>query len=266
VLIFSISVFLILKILIEEILKLLNAIIKDMIMKNSMLNILKGSLLISLMSVNILAKDNPKNTTTASDSQINQFYYNKGYSDGKTIGYDKGYQKAIKDVLKVLQKYKTKMEAIESAKYLLREGKITYPQVFKVWKNGGYKIIITPPKVEDKLSITDLVNVLTLNNNTNYDSNDNSTNNTNTNVSSNDKSFHIQNEQYYTKAPLRRASSILNKTILYLPKTATIHQLLISSGKSFAETQKSYEIFFNSESEKNNFCKNIGVGLCNSEK
>jgi hypothetical protein len=230
-------------------------------MKNLMQNILKGFLLTSTMYVNILSA-NTTNATKASNDEVNQFYYNKGYKDGKSVGYAKGYKDAIKDVLKVLNKYRNKMEAIESAKYLLKRGKITYPQVFKVWKNNNYQIVIVPPKIEDKLSITDLVNIPFLNNDVNdFSSNIENNDNSKDNIE-NKNAFHLQNENDYIKTPLKRTSSLMNKTKLVLSKTETIHEILINSGKSFIETPNHYEVFFNSINEKKNFCKNIGIGLC----
>jgi len=167
---------------------------------------------------------------------------------------------AIRDVLKRLMKYEKKMEAIESAKYLLKEGKITYPQVFKISNGNSFKIIIIPPRIEDKLSITDLVKIPSISN-TNLISP--TTSNNIQNMSNiNPNAFYLQNQKYYINTPIKEVKSLNKEVTMRFPKKAFIKEILIKSGKPIIEEKNDYLVIFNSKKEEESFCKNIGGKIC----
>jgi len=229
---------------------------------------LTASILGSLLIITNLSAKNIDNKVNITN--LEQFYYQKGYNDAKKEAYAKGYRDAIKDALKILYKYKNKMEAIESGKYLLKEGKITYPQVFKIRKpDGSYQIVITKPLVEEKLNVNDLVKIPTLNQNYNIslDLTDSSSEIIEkSNLSDYPNSFHLQNEKYYVKTPFKRAKSLNYETCLTFPKLPKVKKILIASGKPFVEEKDGYKIYFNNPKEKISFCKNIGGELCKLAK
>ena len=223
-------------------------------MKNLPILILTG-FIITTSQLFANTKDKLPNNIT----EIEKFYYNKGYKDAYNKGYNKGYEDAIRDVLKRLAKYKNKMEAIESAKYLLKQGKITYPQVFKISDGDSYKIVIIPPKVEDKLSIDDLVKIPNIINTQDLTSQTDDTKNK-SNVNPN--AFYLQNQNYYTNTPIKEAKSLNNEISMRFPKKAFIKKILIKSGKPIIEEKDDYLIIFDSKKEKESFCKNIGGAIC----
>jgi hypothetical protein len=224
-------------------------------MKNTISVILTGLLTITTL----YAKKDTNNSVDL--SSMNQFYYNKGYNDGYKTGYAKGYRDAIKDVLRRLAKYNKKMKAIEASKYLMANGYITYPEIFRINKDGDYQIVITKPKIEKPLSIQDLILLPSLNN-----VNDNEfsimNNSVNSNKNNNDTSFHLQNEKYYLNAPVKSVKSLNYETCLTFPKLPLIKNILEKSGKPFIEGANFYKIFFNNKRELYSFCRNIGGNIC----
>ena len=234
----------------------------EVITKNLSKVIQISTISLLIMSQQLFANGKNQSSINKSNiSDIQEFYYKKGYEDGQKDSYAKGYKDAIRDVLRVLSKYRNKMSAIEASKYLMRNGKITYPQVFKVEENGNFKIVIIPPKAEDTLTIEDLVKIPLLHKGS-FTDNISFNNDTNKKGEVNSNAFHLQNEKYYTNTPLQRAKDINNEVCLLLPKNYQIKKILEASGKPFIEEQKYYKVFFNSITEKRSFCENIGVKQC----
>ena len=189
-------------------------------------------------------------------ASLGNFFYQKGYKEGYANGYRQGYQQAINDVLKRLTKYKKKMEAIEAGKYLLATGQITYPQVYKVsLPDGGYKIIIIPPKVEDKLSLSSLIEIP---NASNICASFQKTKNN----GGYPGSFSLNNQNNIVQNGIKSVKSINNKTVLHFPKTQKVFNILLQSGIPFVENANSYTVYFQDINEEKNFCKNIGGEIC----
>ena len=221
-------------------------------MRNIMAIILISSTAISFMCAKTIKNNVP--------SSMGNFFYQKGYKEGYENGYQRGYQQAINDVLKRLSKYKAKMEAIEAGKYLLATGQITYPQVYKVsLPDGGYKIVIIPPKVEDKLSLDSLIEIPNANNICN-----NIYNNNNNNDESYNGAFSLNNQDNLVQNGIKSVKSINNQTTLHFPKTQKVFDILLKSGIPFVENADSYTVYFQNAKQKDYFCKNIGGRICES--
>lgn len=82
--------------------------------------------------------------------------YRKGYSIGRKQGYVEGYRRALEDVKKILRAYEVDVRALESGKYLYKEGLVTYPRVYRVKEKEGYRIVVKGCRIEDVRSLDEI--------------------------------------------------------------------------------------------------------------
>lgn len=89
-------------------------------------------------------------------TQMQGYYYDLGYNESKAEHMQAGYQKALDEFKVIVQDYKLDVEAQQAAKYMLKNGKITYPKIYKIREGDSYSIKITSPKVEPIFTPEDL--------------------------------------------------------------------------------------------------------------
>ena len=201
-----------------------------------------------------------------------EFYYQKGHNEAKSYYYKKGYAQAMEDVKQELQRYKKRHEAIEASKYLSSTGKITYPYVFKREnENGAYEIIITPSRVEDSLGIEDLVRIPTI---TDEDIDAHSQVLISMGVkkpaigvsSFENNSFRVGPSAYQNSSgmEIKKTETINEESALTVEKSRTAKRILDASSLSYVESDKEFTVFFENKKEKQSFCNDAGVHLCNN--
>lgn len=114
---------------------------------------MKKKMLLCLMCVVALeAKDLKLNEA----EEIERFYYNKGYSVALQKGFKDGYEEAFRDFRKKLREYKSSLAAVEAGKYLYKEGRLRYPEVYRIRDKSGYTVKIIPPKIVGELTLKEL--------------------------------------------------------------------------------------------------------------
>ena len=88
------------------------------------------------------------------------FFYNvgfkRGYELGSKEGFVKGYKQALEDVKTILKAYALDIRALEAGKYLYERNLVTYPRVFRVKDEEGYKIVVKGCKIEDVRSLDEI--------------------------------------------------------------------------------------------------------------
>ena len=110
-----------------------------------------GLTVMGLIATNLLAsQDNVK--------ELEKFFYNKGYQDAKNSFYEKGYKDALRFAEDKLKEYRAKINALEQGKYLLKNKKITYPEVYQLTdKNGNIKVVVGGCKIEKPLTSSEIL-------------------------------------------------------------------------------------------------------------
>ena len=63
--------------------------------------------------------------------------YQKGYKQGYENGYKAGYKQAVEDFKTILKAYKDDIKALEEGKYLVKEGYITAPRLYRIRNSDG---------------------------------------------------------------------------------------------------------------------------------
>jgi hypothetical protein len=98
----------------------------------------------------------PPPASTDDMTRMQRFYYDLGRKEGVAEGVKKGYALALRDFRKIVAKNARRIRALEAGKYLIKEGKITYPKVYKVRNGDSYSIKIVAPTIEPAFSPEDL--------------------------------------------------------------------------------------------------------------
>lgn len=249
---------------------------------------LSKALIVALFATSLL-----HGTEAPSDmTQMQKFYYDLGRKSAKAEYIKKGYKLALGDFKRTISKYKEMVKAQEAGKYLLEEGKITYPRIYKIKENGTYRIKIEAPKVERTFSAEDLFLVPLYKKYDGFGGSDDTMETVvptirevSTPTSSsitppppattiasaprNPNAFDLPdlnsiagNKTARPKTPGR----VQDKTTLYIPyKSSTVEGFLSSYGASYSETSKGYRILFSNEREKKRFCLQLsGDETCQS--
>jgi len=95
---------------------------------------------------------------TPNMKELETFFYNKGYNDAKNKFYEKGYRDGLMFAEAKIKEYRAKIKALEQGKYLLKNKKITYPEVYQFTdKNGNIKVVVGGCKIEKPLTPQEIV-------------------------------------------------------------------------------------------------------------
>lgn len=94
----------------------------------------------------------------AKKADADKFFYDKGFSDGKTEGIRIGYEKAKKEMLLKLKSRLKAIKAMEAGKYLSKKHKITAPQIYQVKKpDGSLSVLVKGCRLEGELTPEEIV-------------------------------------------------------------------------------------------------------------
>lgn len=196
-------------------------------------------------------------------TDMQNFYYQKGYNESAEKFYKLGYEKAIRDMTAKLKIYKKNIDSYEAGKYYMSVNKITFPRVFKTKdSSGNYVIHIENPEVKEKLSLEDIfalpeIELTNCNQNTTFD---NSTNGQLGNsVAMNSIYQSVNTTNGYITSPI----SQLKEFGIVFPKTERIKKILDSATIKYAELPNGIKAYFKNENEFKTFCKiNTGDEKC----
>ena len=233
------------------------------------INILFGLFLVtSIISTKLCAENNYNDEFM----QMQKFYYEQGYKEAAKKFYQKGIEDYQKYVLEnVLETYKAKFEAIEATKYLVKNGYISYPESYRIYKDGAYKIVITEPKIEKPLKPEDLFR-MPLQNQINQElATQNNLNENNLNENNLDENKNLNNglkvvDTTDTKEIIPTSvSSIKNKSSLELPKSKENINAIEKMNLKYLDGYSSYKVYFENNTEKAEFCYLLtGDSSCSS--
>ena len=183
------------------------------------------------------------------------FYYKQGYQAGYKSGYEKGYQDALNYAKQKLQEYALKIKAYEAGKYLIKEDKITYPQVFYIKKpDNSIQIVIKNSQIANEISAGDILYIPKLNLNDYSDIY--STANKNSLTVSNAVS--LNQLQINPEVP-KISKNTLKVYYLYMPNTQSYKALLNKANVPYAEDGNRLKIIFSSKKNAEEFIKNYGL-------
>jgi hypothetical protein len=201
----------------------------------------------------LFSSEQPVDLAGLNDMQ--RFYYEQGFSDASQVSYEKGYHKATQDFKeKVLVNYANRIKAIEAGKYLTKEGKITYPKVFRIKDGSGYKVHIEAPVVEKEFTEKDLFmlpaieTTITLPSSTETSGQED--------IPANGFAIPSRDDVKFGRdsAPEVRKERV----VAHIPyKNEGIEQAINSNNIDHASTKDGYDLFFSNEAEKNDFCIKI---------
>jgi hypothetical protein len=226
------------------------------------------SILSLVLSANLFSAETKSSDRVdlAGLNEMQRFYYNKGAEDAKEKAYNAGYKQAMDNFTKkILPAYAQRIKAYEAGKYLIKEGKITYPKVFRYKEGDSYRIQIEPPVVEKQFTEKDLY-ILPEASKALCVTQDES------NITPKDSENGMYDENSFSVPPRDDISDSRdsapevgkNKVIVHIPyKNEGIEQAVISYNINYAITKDGYDLYFANELEKSDFCFKItGNGKC----
>lgn len=216
-------------------------------------------------------------------SEMQRFHFDLGVKFAKRKYMKEGYALAISDFKKSLAKYTNRVKAQQASKYLIEEGKITYPEVYRIREGDSFRIKITAPKVEPSFTAEDLFILPLYKHLKNLDSvsyfakddapeiqkprkTKPSLSKSPTSPTSIHQSHEIVRNPNAFGLPdlntintkntrLSKPNKIQATNELYIPyKSSTIEGFLNSYGSKYSETRKGYKVFFSNKKERNRFC------------
>lgn len=205
---------------------------------------MKKYLLISILTGSFLFAEN----TFLDLTQMQNHYYEKGYKEASKTYYRLGYEAAIKNSIKSLEKYKKQIEAYEAGKYYSQSGKLTYPQMYRVKEGDNYVIRIERPELKEKMTYKDILMIPEFNGDLLNDvefSKELGANETN--------AFNSITPIQTTNSPI----ADIRRFEVEFPKNDNIKQILAKNGKIYISTPESYKVIFDDKTDYETFCKNV---------
>ena len=208
----------------------------------------KIGIILGIGSVFLLADSSQGNSKNL--NELADFYYKEGYQNGYKNGYEKGYAKALNYAKEKLKEYALKIKAYEAGKYLIKEKKITYPEIFYL-KNpdNSIKIIIKNSEIEKEIGADDILYIPQLNKKNLENIND-TVNHPSTTVVSNAVS--LQDIQSNPEVP-KLSSKTLNTYYIYMPNTQSYKALLNKAGLVYTEDGDKLKIIFKNKNNAQSF-------------
>jgi len=212
-------------------------------------------------------------------TQMQKFYYDMGRKSSRGEFVKEGYALALEDFRGMLGKYRKQVAAWEAGKYLIEDGKITYPKVYKIRENGAYRVKIMAPKVERTFTPEDLFLLPLLegrgDSGTLGDSDPYQTDKYSGDIAQararghkkNPNAFGLPrtNEIRKSKRP-SSPGAVKSRTTLYIPyKSPSVQNFLEIYNAKYAETKNGYQVRFANKKEKKKFCQELsGDPRCNN--
>lgn len=193
-------------------------------------------------------------------NEMQRFYYEQGYQDARAKSYEEGYKRAKDEfVNQILPRYANRIKAYEAGKYLMEEGKITYPKVFRYKGKDGYSVHIEAPVVEKAFDEKDLymlpeISISKCETPTaqavgvpNIDDVDYAQN-----------SFNVPQRDDVTLSRDSAPEVRKEKVVVHLPyKNEGLVQALDSYNISYSSTKDGYDLYFSNDAEKDDFCVKV---------
>lgn len=183
------------------------------------------------------------------------FFYNRGYEMGYQAGFNKGVEQTFKEAKKVLEKYGSQLKAYEIGKYLIKNQKLTYPQVWQEMDGDGRVVLrITPSQIQKELNIDGLfssfaeipqieqmpLDRLEL-----------------TTAERNSVNLSIRDSNI-NEMP-QNPSSAINQQTLRIKKSSKNLDILKRANVVFSDEDESYNVLFFTDTEKRDFCRQFEI-------
>jgi len=207
---------------------------------------LKIGIIIGIGATFLLAdsQNNSKNL-----NELANFYYKQGYQSGYKDGYEKGYAQALNYAKQKIKEYALKIKAYEAGKYLIKEKRITYPEIFYL-KNpdNSIKIVIKNSKIEKEIGADDILYIPQLNGNDLHNIND-TVNHQSKTVSN---AVSLQDIQSNPEVP-KLSSQALNTYYIYMPNTQSYKAILNQAGLVYTEDGDKLKIIFKDKNNAQSF-------------
>lgn len=216
----------------------------------------KAAAIAVLLSCNLFAIDASE---LSGLSEMQRFYYQLGKTDSKKEYFTDGYRQAMRDFADILKKYKERIHAYEAGKYLVSEGKITYPKVYRIKdESGSYRIQIDAPTVEKSLTEKDLFLIPLSSSMAAAESQ------MITEIESASDGFAIPERDDTTTGRDSAPEVIRKQTVVRLPyRNEGIKGAIDSYNIPYAVTKDGYDLMFSTTEEKIDFCmKATGNAEC----
>ncbi|MDA3053283.1 hypothetical protein [Campylobacter sp. JMF_03 NE3] len=204
----------------------------------------KFLLLATLATSSLLFAETPYQDLT----NMQNHYYEKGYKEASKIYYRLGYEAAIKNSIKALEKYKTKIDAYEAGKYYSQSGKLTHPQMYRVKEGDNYVIRIERPELKERMTYRDILMIPEFNGDLLKDMNFEDEVGTN------------QINAFNNVTPIQAVNSPIadvRRFEVEFPKNDTVKAILAKNNKIFVSTPESYKVIFDDKRDYETFCKNV---------
>ena len=183
------------------------------------------------------------------------FFYNRGYEMGYQAGFNKGVEQAFKEAKKVLEKYGSQLKAYEIGKYLIKNQKLTYPQVWQEMDGDGRVVLrITQSQIQKELNIDGLfssfaeipqieqmpLDRLEL-----------------TTAERNSVNLSIRDSNI-NEMP-QNPSSAINQQTLRIKKSSKNLDILKRANVVFSDEDEGYNVLFFTDTEKRDFCRQFEI-------
>lgn len=188
-------------------------------------------------------------------------FYNKGFKDGKEIGMREGYDKARKDMLKILRRYASKIKAYEAGKYLSKKGKVTPPRVYQKRSGSRVEVVVKGCEIRGVLKPSDLLKL------PEYEGGDTDAVYTSTTPATDNPSDPQMSDGVFlngidSNTHIAKPTQSLKQTnTIVLPDTKFYRDLLRTSGTLFSIQNGGggLRAVFKNAREKNSFIQNFGL-------
>lgn len=226
---------------------------------------LKIAVFIAAFSTSVFSSEIKSEIDLAGLNEMQRFYYDKGAEDTKEKAYLAGYKQAMDDFTKkILPAYAKNIKAYEAGKYLIKEGKITYPRVFRYKDGDSYKIQIEPPAVEKQFTEKDLYALPEFNYNFCTAKQRATTDKEETAGLYAENSFALPARDDVAMSRDSAPEVRKSKVVVHLPyKNEGIEQAVGMYNIDYSITKDGYDLFFSNDAEKTDFCMKVtGNGKC----
>lgn len=192
-------------------------------------------------------------------TEMQNFYYQKGYNDASEKFYKSGYEQAVFDLTKQMQKYRKLIDSYEAGKYYMEKNKITFPKIFRSKdNNGNYIVQIETPEIKEKLTLEDIFILPELDNiNASFSSQSQFGTNTINSPVYSAKMNAIYPARNTTASSINSPISIMKEFSVTYPKTDRIKRVLESGSIKFVETPQHYKAYFRNQNDFELFCKQV---------
>lgn len=185
-------------------------------------------------------------------TNMQNHYYEKGYKEASKIYYRLGYEKAIKNSIKALEKYKAIIDAYEAGKYYEKSGKLTYPQMYRVKDGENYIIRIERPELKEKMTYKDILMIPEFSSDLLAD------------MDGFGSTSENEMNAFNLVTPIQEVNSAIAEVRQFeieLPKTDKVKKILSNNGKVYVSSPNSYKVLFNDKNDYETFCKTVSGDL-----